>query len=161
MMSVVIIECSTVHALVLFMFLLTVRQIRMFFSLKPSLSQGESSLKISARWGSPFWRSQGTNKQTNKHTHSLTDWCFDREIKLRIVKNIHQIFSSMYRKSKNKNIEQSLLSLSRLKLLFTFKITSFATSQYRRIDIMPYFDTLNDLIMTVTFFIEDLHTTSE
>ena len=20
------------------------------------------------------------NKQTNKHTHSLTDWCFDREI---------------------------------------------------------------------------------
>ena len=38
-------------------FLLTVRRIRMFFSLKLSLSQGESSLKISARWGSPFRRS--------------------------------------------------------------------------------------------------------
>ena len=52
-----------------FIFLLTVRRIRMFFSLKPSQSQGESSLKMSARWGSPFRRSQGTNKQT----HSLTD----------------------------------------------------------------------------------------
>ena len=39
------------------------------FSLKPSLSQGESSLKISACWGSPFWRSQGTSQ----HTDSLTD----------------------------------------------------------------------------------------
>ena len=139
----------TGQALVFFIFLLTVRRIRMFFSLKPSPSQGESSLKILARWGSPFRRSQGTNK----HTHSLTDWCFDREIKLRIVKNIDQIFSSMYRKSKNKNIEQSLLSLSRLKLLFTFKITPFATSQYRRINIMPYFDTLNDLIMTVFYLL--------
>ena len=45
--------CTTIHAI----FLLTVRRIRMFFSLKPSLSQGESSLKISARWGSPFRRS--------------------------------------------------------------------------------------------------------
>ena len=45
--------CSTIHAI----FLLTVRRIWMFFSLKPSPSQGESSLKISARWGSPFRRS--------------------------------------------------------------------------------------------------------
>ena len=44
-----------------------------FFSLKHSASQGESSLKISARWDSPLRRSQGTNKQTNKHTNSLTD----------------------------------------------------------------------------------------
>ena len=36
---------------------ITVRRIQMFFSLKPSQSQGESSLKISARWGSPFRRS--------------------------------------------------------------------------------------------------------
>ena len=43
--------------------------IKMFFSLKPSQSQGESSLKISARWGSPFRRSQGTSKHTNSLTH--------------------------------------------------------------------------------------------
>ena len=43
-----------------------------FFSLKPSLTQGKSSPKISARWGSPFRRSQGTNRQT----YSLTDWSF-------------------------------------------------------------------------------------
>ena len=47
----------------------TVWQIRMFFSLKHFASQGESSLKISARWGSPFRRSQGTNIQTNRLTH--------------------------------------------------------------------------------------------
>ena len=45
--------CTTIHAI----FLLTVRRIRIFFSLKPSPSQGESSLKISDRWGSPFRRS--------------------------------------------------------------------------------------------------------
>ena len=56
---------STIHAI----FLLTVPRIGMFISLKPSLSQGESSLKISARWGSPFRRSQGTNKQTGRLTH--------------------------------------------------------------------------------------------
>ena len=60
------VECgASIHAI----FQLTVRRIQMFFSLKPSQSQGESSLKISARWGSPFRRSQGTSKQT----HSLTD----------------------------------------------------------------------------------------
>ena len=32
-------------------------QLRMFFSLKPSLSIGKSSLKISACCSSPFWRS--------------------------------------------------------------------------------------------------------
>ena len=41
-----------------------------FFSLKPFLSQGESSLKISACWGSPFG---GVRGKTNKQTHSLTD----------------------------------------------------------------------------------------
>ena len=46
-----------------------VRQIRMFFSPKPSPSQGKSSLKISACWGLLFWRSQGRNN----HTNSLTD----------------------------------------------------------------------------------------
>ena len=61
-------------------FLLTVRRIWMFFSLKPSPYQGESSLKISGRWGLPFRRSQGTSKHTHKLTFSLTDWCFDREI---------------------------------------------------------------------------------
>ena len=48
------------------------------FSLKPSPSHGESSLKISARWGSPFRRSSGTSKQTDRLTHWLTDWCFYR-----------------------------------------------------------------------------------
>ena len=35
---------------------------------------------VSARWGSPFRRSQGTSKQTDRQTHSLTDWCFYRVI---------------------------------------------------------------------------------
>ena len=69
----------TIHAI----FLLTVRRIPMFFSLKPSPYQRESSLKISARWGSPFRRSWGTSKQTD--THSLTDWCFDREIDIYLI----------------------------------------------------------------------------
>ena len=59
------------YTLHFFIFLLTVRRIRMFFSLKPSASQGESSLKISALWGSPFRRSQGTNIQTNTLTDIL------------------------------------------------------------------------------------------
>ena len=46
----------------LFIFLLTVRRIWMFFILKPSLSPGESSLKISARW-------DGVREQTYKQTH--------------------------------------------------------------------------------------------
>ena len=67
---------TTIHAI----FLLTARRIRFFFSLKPSPSQGESSLKILARLGSPFRRSYGTSKQTNSLTNSLTDWYFNREI---------------------------------------------------------------------------------
>ena len=60
------VECgASIHAI----FQLTVRGIQMFFSLKNSQCQGKSSLKISAHWGSPFRRSQGTNNQTN----SLTD----------------------------------------------------------------------------------------
>ena len=48
------VECgASIHAI----FQLTVRRIRMFFSLKPLQSQGKSSLKISGRWDSPFRRS--------------------------------------------------------------------------------------------------------
>ena len=46
-------------------FLLTVRRIRMFFSQKPSLSEGESSHKIR--------RFVGVREQTNTQTHRLTD----------------------------------------------------------------------------------------
>ena len=103
MTSVVIIECSTVHALFSFIFLPTVRRIRMFFNLKHPISQGESSLKISARWGSPFRRIYGTNKQT----HRLTNWhpialvehydkCFVKWLKfmttLYMVSNIYCIY---------------------------------------------------------------------
>ena len=65
----------TIHAI----FLLTVWRIRMFISLKPSASQGKSSLKISARRDSPR-RFGGVREQTNTLTHSLTDWCFYRVI---------------------------------------------------------------------------------
>ena len=48
------VECgASIHTI----FLLTVRLIRMFLSLKPPLSQGKLSLKISGHWGSPFLRS--------------------------------------------------------------------------------------------------------
>ena len=40
-----------------FYFLANGLKIPDFFILKPSLSQGKSSLKISARWGLPFRRS--------------------------------------------------------------------------------------------------------
>ena len=75
---------ASIHALIHAIFLLMVRRIQMFFSLEPSLSQGESSLKISARWVRRFGgvREQ-TNKQTNKQTDRLTSiwittkggWC--------------------------------------------------------------------------------------
>ena len=42
----------------------------MFFSLKPSPSQGESSLKISGHQDSPF---VGVREQTNTLTDRLTD----------------------------------------------------------------------------------------
>ena len=72
------VECgASIHAI----FQLTVRQIQMFFSLKPSQSQGESSLKISARW---------ENKQTNKQTHSLTDWRF-----YRVIVQIQRLFRKL------------------------------------------------------------------
>ena len=63
MKSVVIIEGSTVYALFFFIFLLMVQQIRIFFSLKPSASQGESSLKGNTQL------IQLGNKQ---QTHTLT-----------------------------------------------------------------------------------------
>ena len=58
------VECgASIHA----SFQLTVRRIRMFFSLKPSLSRGKSSLKISAHWDQPFrW-----TEQTNTHKLSI------------------------------------------------------------------------------------------
>ena len=61
---------TTIHAI----FLLTVRRIRMFFSLKPSLSQGKNFSSL----GLAVSEELGSNKQTD----SLTDWCFDREIKI-------------------------------------------------------------------------------
>ena len=75
MKIVVIIEGSTVQALVFFFFiLLTVRQIRMFFSLKPSacreiIPQNFCSLGLTVS-------EELGNKQTNTQTHSLTDWRF-------------------------------------------------------------------------------------
>ena len=74
-------------------FLLTVRRIRMFFSLKPSLSQGESSLKISDCWGSPFRRSQGTSKQTKRH--SLTDKRFYSDKKPQTLRSLIQFYSNV------------------------------------------------------------------
>jgi len=68
------VECgASIYAI----FLLTVRRIRMFFSLKPSLSQGESSLKILVEGVRRFG---GVKEQTNKQTDSLTDKCFYRVI---------------------------------------------------------------------------------
>ena len=61
----------TIHAI----FLLTVRRIQKFISLKPSPSQVETSLKISARWVRRFG---GVREQTNRQTDSLTDWRFYR-----------------------------------------------------------------------------------
>ena len=49
-----------------------------FFSLKPSPSQGESSLKISAHQDSPFRRSQGTNKQTHSPTQGHSSALIER-----------------------------------------------------------------------------------
>ena len=64
------VECgASIHAI----FQQTVQRIQMLFSLKPSSSQAESSLKFSARWGS-------LEELGNKQTDSLTDWCFDREM---------------------------------------------------------------------------------
>ena len=77
------VECgASIHAI----FQLTVRRIQMFFSLKPSQSKGESSLKISDRCGSPFRGGELGNIQTHRLTHSLTDWYFDR-----VIKNPHLI----------------------------------------------------------------------
>ena len=57
-------------------FLLMVQQILTFYSLKPSASQEQSSLKISAHQVQLFWRSQGTHRLT----HSLTFYYFYRFI---------------------------------------------------------------------------------
>ena len=62
--------CTTIHAI----FLITVRRIRMFFSLKPFLFHGESSLEISAGWFAV------SEELGNKQTDSLTDWRFYRVI---------------------------------------------------------------------------------
>ena len=85
------VECvARIHAT----FLLTVQWIKMFFNLKHSASKGESSLKISAYWSSPFRRSKGTNIQ---QTDLLTDWCFYRvispEIKITLKTNKHELLT--------------------------------------------------------------------
>ena len=73
------------------------RRIQMFFSLRPSPSQEESSLKIWARWGSPFRRSLG-NKHTNKHTHwhpiACIEWfwkllCSSKRYQIVMTKCLH------------------------------------------------------------------------
>ena len=55
----------------------TVRRIQMFFSPKPSLSQGKYPSKFQLAWVRRFG---GVRVQTNTQTHSLTDWCFDRDM---------------------------------------------------------------------------------
>ena len=60
---------SKVHALFFFICLLMVLRTQMFFSLKPSVSQGESSLKIPAG----VCRFGGVREQTYKQTDRLTD----------------------------------------------------------------------------------------
>ena len=57
----------TGQALVFFYFLANGSTNLDVFIVKPSASPGESSLKISGRWGSPFRRSYG--KKTNKQAH--------------------------------------------------------------------------------------------
>ena len=64
---------ASIHAI----FQLTVRRIRMFFSLKPSQSQAESSLKISARWVSPLGNKQ-TDSLTHKKIQLMTILCKER-----------------------------------------------------------------------------------
>ena len=68
-------EGRTGHALVFFYFPTNgSTNPDVFFSLKPSASQGESCLKISSYWGLLFWRCQGPKcKQTDE---SLTSYCF-------------------------------------------------------------------------------------
>ena len=67
----------TGHALFSFNFLLTVRRIWMFFSLKTSLYQGNHPSKFQFVGVRHFG---GVREQTNKQTHSLTSYCFYRVI---------------------------------------------------------------------------------
>ena len=55
---------------IFFISLLTVRRIRMFFSLKPSATEGETSLKFQLIRLSRFG---GVKEQINKQTDKLTD----------------------------------------------------------------------------------------
>ena len=77
-----------------FLFLLSVRQIRMFFSLKHSASQGESFLKFQLA-GFVVLEEQ-TSKQTDRLTHSLTDWRFYR-VSISMAKD--QYFENLSRKA--------------------------------------------------------------
>ena len=65
--------CTTIHAI----FLLAVRRIRMFFSLKPSPYQGKGN-HPSKFWLAGIRRFGGVREQTSKQTHSLTYKCFYR-----------------------------------------------------------------------------------
>ena len=72
------IECgASIHAI----FQLTVRRIKMFFSLKPFNPKWNHPSKFQLTGVRRFGgvREQ-TNTQTDSLTHSLTEWCFDREI---------------------------------------------------------------------------------
>ena len=77
--EMVIIGCRAVHALVVLIFLLLVRRIRMLFSLKKFYSSraiipqnfSSSGLVVPEELG---------NKQTHRLTHSLTSYCFYRVI---------------------------------------------------------------------------------
>ena len=73
----------TGHLYFFFIFLLTVRRIRMSFSLKPFLSQGDHPSKFQLAGVRRFG---GVREQTNKRANSLTDWRFYRVIYLGILK---------------------------------------------------------------------------
>ena len=80
MKSEVVREGSSVHALVFFCFSANSSMNPDVFSLKPSASQGELCLKISAHSSGLVVLGELGNKQTDRLTHSLTSHCFYRVI---------------------------------------------------------------------------------
>ena len=75
---------TSIHAI----FQLTVRRIWMFFSLKPSPSQGNHPSKFQF---AGVHRFGGVREQTNKQTHSLTDWRF-----YRVIGTVLRLTSELY-----------------------------------------------------------------
>ena len=91
--------CTTIHAI----FLLTVRRIRMFFSLKPSLSQGESFLKIWGRWGSL------RNIQTDKHFYRVILYNYRREqVEMTCMITVQLIIKNKYSHAISINVYKDL-----------------------------------------------------